>query len=383
LVTRQYILGNLDDPLLDSRLNVDRIPLDEATFTQALAVERKRTERTKSPFLLMLLEVDGDDDNLKRSADPLISTITALMAFSRDTDLIGWYKDRQTLGVIYTGLDAGDKRSIFNTFRSKVHDVLRAELPEVLFNRIKISFHIFPDDWEHGQPGRPSNATLYPDLTSNDNGNRLMLQAKRLIDIVGSCGMLVILSPLFLVISLAVKLTSKGPVFFRQQRVGRYGKTFVFLKFRSMYVNNDTTVHETYVKQMIASEAQPQSGTPDKPIFKIVNDKRITPLGKFLRRTSLDELPQFLNVLKGEMSLVGPRPPIPYELAAYKTWHRRRLLAVKPGITGLWQVTCRSTVQFDDMVRLDLRYASIWSLWLDLKILMRTPAAVVKGSGAH
>jgi lipopolysaccharide/colanic/teichoic acid biosynthesis glycosyltransferase len=356
--------------------------MDEATFTQALAIERKRTERTKSPFLLILLEIDGDDDKEQKTA-PLMSTTSALMTFSRDTDLVGWYKDRQTLGVIYTGLDAGDKRAISHTFRNKLHSVLRAELPEDLFDRIRISFHFFPDDWEQGKPERPSNATLYPDLASSDKGNRIMLQMKRMIDVVGSGVMLVILSPLFLVIALAIKLTSKGPVFFRQNRVGRYGKTFVFLKFRSMYVNNDTTVHEMYVKKMIASEAQPQSGSPDKPIFKIVNDKRVTPLGRFLRRTSLDELPQFLNVLKGEMSLVGPRPPIPYELAAYKTWHRRRLLAVKPGITGLWQVTCRSTVQFDDMVRLDLRYASIWSLWLDLKILLRTPAAVFKGSGAH
>jgi lipopolysaccharide/colanic/teichoic acid biosynthesis glycosyltransferase len=382
VATRQNFLGNLEDPLLDSRLNVDRTPLDEVTFKQALAIERKRTERTKSPFLLMLLEVEGDDDH-KQSAAPLISTTSALMTFSRDTDLIGWYKDREILGVIYTGLDAGDKCTILNTFESKMNNMLRAELPEDLFNRIRISFHFFPDDWEHGHPGRPSNAALYPDLTSNDNGNRLMLNMKRMIDVVGSCGMLVILSPFFLIIALAIKLTSSGPVFFRQQRVGRYGKTFVFLKFRSMYVNNDTKVHEEYVKKLIASEAQPHSGNPDKPIFKIVNDKRITPLGSFLRRTSLDELPQFLNVLKGEMSLVGPRPPIPYELAAYKTWHRRRLLAVKPGITGLWQVTSRSTVQFDDMVRLDLRYASIWSLWLDVKILLRTPAAVLKGSGAH
>ena len=383
MVTRQNILGDFEDPLLDSRLNVDRIPLDEATFTQALAVERKRTERSKSPFLLMLLEIDGDDDNQKSGAAPLISTTSVLTSFSRDTDLIGWYKDRQVLGVIYTGLHPGDKHTILNTFRSKLHNVLRAELPEDLFDRIKVSFHIYPDDWEHGQPGRPSNETLYPDLTIKDNRNRLMLQAKRLIDVVGSLGMLAVLSPVFLIIALAVKLTSKGPVFFRQQRVGRYGKTFVFLKFRSMYVNNDTTVHEVFVKKLIASETETQSGNSDKPVFKIVNDKRITPLGGFLRRTSLDELPQFLNVLKGDMSLVGPRPPIPYELAAYKTWHRRRLLAVKPGITGLWQVTCRSMVQFDDMVRLDLRYASVWSLWLDLKILIRTPAAVVKGSGAH
>lgn len=383
MVTRQNILGDFDDPLLDSKLNVDRVPLDEATFTQALAVERKRTERTKSPFLLMLLEIDGDNDNHRTSATPLISTTSVLASFSRDTDLVGWYKDRQVLGVIFTGLHAGDKRAIIHTFRSKLHNVLQAELPEDVFSRIRVSFHIFPDDWEHGQPGRPSNEALYPDLARKDNRNRLMLQAKRMIDIAGSLGMLVVLSPVFLVIALAVKLTSKGPIFFRQQRVGRYGKTFVFLKFRSMYVNNDTAVHEAYIKKLIANEAEAQPSNSDKPVFKIVNDRRITPLGKFLRRTSLDELPQFLNVLKGDMSLVGPRPPIPYELAAYKTWHRRRLLAVKPGITGLWQVTARSLVQFDDMVRLDLRYASVWSLWLDLKILLRTPAAVVKGSGAH
>lgn len=382
MVTRLSIPGDFDDPLLDSRLNVDRIPLDEATFTQALAVERKRTERTKAPFLLMLLEIEGDGDIQKTGEAHLVSTTAVLTSFCRDTDLIGWYKDREVLGVIYTGLHPGDKRSILNTFQSKLRNVLQAELPENLFDRIRVSFHIYPDDWEHGQPGRPSNEALYPDLKIKDKHNKMMLQAKRLIDIVGSFGMLVILSPLLLVIALAVKLTSKGPVLFRQQRVGRYGKTFVFLKFRSMYVNNDTTVHEVYVKKMIASEAEPQSTNSDKPVFKIVNDKRITPLGRFLRKTSLDELPQFLNVLKGDMSLVGPRPPIPYELAAYQTWHRRRLLAVKPGITGLWQVTSRSAVKFDDMVRLDLRYASTWTPWLDVKILLRTPGAVIKGSGA-
>jgi lipopolysaccharide/colanic/teichoic acid biosynthesis glycosyltransferase len=150
-----------------------------------------------------------------------------------------------------------------------------------------------------------------------------------------------------------------------------------------MLVNNDHSVHKEFVTKFIASEAskQPSNGHGGS-IYKLTGDPRVTRVGKFLRRTSLDELPQFLNVLKGEMSLVGPRPPIPYELAAYQTWHRRRLLEVKPGITGLWQVTGRSRVNFDEMVRLDLRYATSWSPSLDLSILIRTPIAVIKGEGA-
>ena len=150
-----------------------------------------------------------------------------------------------------------------------------------------------------------------------------------------------------------------------------------------MRINNDHTAHKEFVTKFIASQAnrQPANGGGEG-VFKLTNDPRITKVGKFLRRTSLDELPQFLNVLKGEMSLVGPRPPIPYELAAYQTWHRRRVLEVKPGITGLWQVTGRSRVNFDEMVRLDLRYATTWSPVLDFTILLRTPLAVIKGEGA-
>jgi lipopolysaccharide/colanic/teichoic acid biosynthesis glycosyltransferase len=189
-------------------------------------------------------------------------------------------------------------------------------------------------------------------------------------------------SPLLLAIAIAVKLSSRGPILFRQQRVGQYGRNFTFLKFRSMYVNNDNSVHQEFVKKLIAQDG----ATPAQEgqgVYKLTNDKRITRIGGFLRRTSLDELPQLFNVLRGDMSLVGPRPPIPYELAAYQTWHRRRVLEVKPGITGLWQVTGRSRVKFDEMVRLDLRYATNWSPWLDLKILLKTPLAVIKGSGAY
>jgi lipopolysaccharide/colanic/teichoic acid biosynthesis glycosyltransferase len=147
-----------------------------------------------------------------------------------------------------------------------------------------------------------------------------------------------------------------------------------------MYFANDSTIHKEYVTRYIAGRTKKQ----DKgiAIYKITNDPRVTPIGRLLRRTSLDELPQFFNVLCGEMSLVGPRPPVPYEFAAYDSWHRTRLLAVKPGITGLWQVEGRSRVEFDDMVRLDLRYASAWSLWLDIKILLKTPKAVLVGEGA-
>ena len=151
-----------------------------------------------------------------------------------------------------------------------------------------------------------------------------------------------------------------------------------------MKVDNDSRVHEEYVRKLIAGQAErkPSNGNGEG-VYKLTGDDRITRVGAFLRRTSLDEMPQFLNVLKGDMSLVGPRPAIPYEVVAYQTWHRRRVLEVKPGITGLWQVNGRSRVTFDEMVRLDLRYAKAWSPWMDIKILLLTPRAVVLGEGAH
>jgi lipopolysaccharide/colanic/teichoic acid biosynthesis glycosyltransferase len=203
------------------------------------------------------------------------------------------------------------------------------------------------------------------------------------MDVAGSGLLLTLSSPLLLLIAAAIKASSKGPVLFRQERVGQYGQQFTFLKFRSMHVNNDSSVHKEFVTKFITSKEHSNvSNTNGAEPYKLSNDKRVTRIGRFLRKTSLDELPQFLNVLKGEMSLVGPRPPIPYEVAAYETWHRRRVLEVKPGITGLWQVTGRSRVKFDEMVRLDLRYAATWSPWLDAKILLRTPMAVLKGTGA-
>ena len=374
--------SNLTDPLSESKSVVEREILNEETFKRMFAIERKRSERSKEPFLLMLLEA-GDHHASEKNGRALDNMVSALLSSSRETDVIGWYKDRCTVGVMFTGLMVDDKNSILSTILRRVSTTLLDELTLDQFNQVSISFHFFPDDWDQDKPGRPSNPTLYPDLLNSDNRKRSLLNIKRAMDIVGSALMLILCAPLLLIIALAVKISSRGPVLFRQPRVGQYGQSFTFLKFRSMHVNNDQSVHREYVAKLIANKAErePSNGNGEG-VYKLTNDKRITRVGKFLRRTSLDELPQFLNVLNGDMSLVGPRPPIPYELANYQTWHRRRVLEVKPGITGLWQVTGRSRVKFDDMVRLDLRYAISWSPWLDLKILLRTPIAVIKGAGA-
>jgi lipopolysaccharide/colanic/teichoic acid biosynthesis glycosyltransferase len=370
------------DPLIGCPSAGTHEVLNEGIFKRMIAVERKRTERSGEPFLLMLLET-GNPQSLERNEKALNNILSVLPLSIRDTDIIGWYKDRTTVGVIFTGLARKDKSSILSVILSKVSTTLRDQLTPDQFNQVSISFHFFPDDWDHDHRGRPSNPALYPDLLGPDKDLGSLLRIKQVMDILGSALMLILCTPLFLMIALAIKASSKGPVFFRQQRVGQYGRYFTFLKFRSMHTDNDPSAHKEFATKLIAGEIDhhPSSGN-GKITYKLTNDKRITRVGKFLRRTSLDELPQFVNVLKGDMSLVGPRPAMPYELAAYQTWHRRRVLEVKPGITGLWQVTGRSSVRFDEMVRLDLHYATSWSPWLDLKILMRTPRAVIGGAGA-
>ncbi len=205
---------------------------------------------------------------------------------------------------------------------------------------------------------------------------------KRLMDVIGSIVGIILLLPIMVIIAAVVKINSAGPVLFKQKRVGYKGKCFTFFKFRTMFVHNEDQLHQEYVSKLIHGEQdQINYGTKEKPCYKIVDDPRITPVGRFLRKTSLDELPQFFNVLKGEMSLVGPRPPIPYEVKEYQNWHLRRILEVKPGITGLWQVSGRSRTTFDEMVRLDIEYAKNWSLWLDMKILFKTFREVLTAQG--
>jgi lipopolysaccharide/colanic/teichoic acid biosynthesis glycosyltransferase len=373
-------VSHIADPLFDSISTEERIILNEESFKRMMAIERKRTERSREPFLLMLVE-GGNSQRAEKHNKPLDRILSAMLSSTRETDVVGWYKDQITVGVMFTGLSIDDKNAVLSTILSRVSAALRDELTSDQFSQISLSFHFFPDHWDHENSGRPSNPVLYPDLFSSNHEKHSLLVIKRAMDIAGSGILLLLCAPLLLMIAIAVKISSRGPVLFKQHRVGQYGRRFTFLKFRSMRVGNDPSVHREYVTKLIAGEAERVQASADGGgVYKLANDARITRLGMFLRKTSLDELPQFFNVLKGDMSLVGPRPPIPYELAAYQTWHRRRVLEVKPGITGLWQVTGRSRVKFDDMVRLDLRYATSWSPWLDLKILLRTPGAVIKGA---
>jgi len=206
---------------------------------------------------------------------------------------------------------------------------------------------------------------------------------KRMMDIVGSLIGIIFFFPLMFIIALMIKLTSDGPILFKQKRLGYLGKPFTFLKFRTMYVDCDEKLHQDYVHKLIRGETDSTNfGSSQQPLFKLENDPRITRIGRYLRKLSLDELPQFFNVLSGDMSLVGPRPPIRYELEEYQNWHFRRILEVKPGITGLWQVYGRSMTTFDEMVRLDLQYIREKSILLDLKILFKTFGAVFNTKGA-
>lgn len=360
----------------------ERAVLNPGTFRRMITLERKRSERSRKPFILLLLDMGDRPSNKNGKILRKISSV--LSASTRDTDVTGWYSDESVVGVMFTEISAEDSTSIPGTILARVTDTLRGNLALEQFNCVRISFHVFPQHWDEEDEGGTSNPTLYPDLSKREEGRKVSRVLKRTMDIVGSALALIVFLPVFLATAFAVKVTSKGPIFYRQRRIGQHGRSFVFLKFRSMHVNNDAGIHKEYVQKLIAGKAdkQPSNGN-GKGVYKLTKDPRVTRIGAFLRKTSMDELPQFINVLKGEMSLVGPRPPVPYEVEAYDIWHRRRLLEAKPGITGLWQVSGRSRVKFDEMVRLDLRYAKTSSPWIDIKILLRTPLAVVLGNGAH
>ena len=352
--------------------------LPEDLFIRLLSVERKRAERSRRQFVLMLVQL-GRTPQIEKRESVFQKVLLALSRSTRETDVRGWYQRDSIIGVILTEIDPTDINAVLNAVHNKVSIAMRVELNLRQVNDIHISFHLFPEDWDSQDEDSPADAKLYPDLL-NGHPKRVFHIVKRAMDLVGSVIALILFAPLFLLIAAAIKLTSKGPVLFKQERVGQYGRKFTFLKFRSMHLDSNPKIHQDFTRNFISGKIRsPGNQVP----FKLTLDPRVTPLGRWLRKTSLDELPQLINVLRGQMSLVGPRPPIPYELQSYDQWHRRRLLEAKPGITGLWQVKGRSKTKFDDMVRLDLEYARTWSPWLDLKILLRTPWAVLSAEGAY
>ena len=346
----------------------------EDLFRDVLIRERRRADRFDESFVLVLVS-----PKLKPAESPnWTSLIDALHTVKRDTDVLGWFERGSVLGLIVSEIDSSDS-SFAHEVESRVKQAIAARLD--VDARSDVSIRLYRHVGQTpGEPQTDEAASFLRELHAS-RGDRVRGALKRSLDVAGSATLLVFVAPLFLLIAGLVKLFSPGPVFFRQVRVGEYGKPFTMLKFRTMQVNNDQTIHKEFVSQLIKGTV-PTSGDTTATPFKISCDPRVTPIGRLLRKTSLDELPQVWNVLRGEMSLVGPRPPLCYEVEQYKSWHYRRVLEAKPGITGLWQVSGRSRTTFEDMVRLDLRYAKNCSAWTDIKILLATPRAVISGKGA-
>lgn len=355
------------------------ICLDQSLFRAALTRERKRAERANRAILLTLLDVrTPSGDGLQ--ADPA-GLPDVLSRLESEIDTLGWHTADSVLGLITPDLPQEEAQA-----RREQMDVeIRRELVDryglEVLERVVITTLLFPECLIGARDGLDVDPAFYPEFAVNRQARGSYHLLKRGFDVAVSCCLMIALAPLLLAIAVLVKWTSPGPVLFWQERVGRMMTPFRMCKFRTMYTNADHGVHHHYVSWFITASgtaAASDAGT----VFKLTNDTRITPVGRILRRTSLDELPQLWNVLIGEMALVGPRPPLPYELKQYKPWHRHRVLEAKPGITGLWQVVGRSRTTFDEMVRLDVQYVRTMTLWRDMKILLATPRAVITGKGA-
>lgn len=353
----------------------------EWLFKEAVVRERRRTDRSGLAMILLTVRVEKES---RTSADAIFGTVVvAMSAVMSEIDILGWIKPHVEMGIILPEIHVANLGTACETVETQVRKELCLRLDEDITSRISIRLRIYPEPQPLTEEDIPAiDPLLFPDIHLTQRKKTGFETVKRGMDIICSLGLLLVLSPVLLVIAALVKLSSPGPVLFRQVRIGQMMKPFMICKFRTMYANADHGIHHNYVKWFITSSDDKGVGQGKDKIYKLTSDPRITPIGHFLRKTSLDELPQLWNVLVGEMSLVGPRPPLWYELQQYKPWHRHRVLEAKPGVTGLWQVSGRSRTTFDEMVRLDLRYARQRSLWADIKILLATPMAVISGKGA-
>jgi lipopolysaccharide/colanic/teichoic acid biosynthesis glycosyltransferase len=346
--------------------------LPRSYFLGQLRREMRRADRSQTALSVAVFR-------LAQGASPADAAALArtLDDARRETDIVGQL-EVGTLAIICTDTGEAGVHSFIEKVNARAHGLPYA-----------VESATYPDQLFEGLTSDPGVVTA-PDslfVTEGTPPGSGEYALKRPLDIIGAFVALLLLSPLMLATAIAVRLSSPGPIIFRQTRLGRGGRPFAFYKFRSMVAGNNDQIHRDYVKSLINGENQKvdqQAGAGAAgPLYKIKADPRITPVGRFIRRTSIDELPQLFNVLKGDMSLVGPRPPLPYEAENYRSWHLRRLLDVRPGITGLWQVEGRSRVTFDEMVRMDLRYMRGCSLGLDLRLLARTVMVVLRDDGAR
>ncbi len=344
--------------------------LAKSQFFRQLQLEKRRTDRSKAPLSLIVFYTGAADGqrihHLKQLAE-------LLQRSKRETDILG-YLGEHRLALLLPDTNGVGVETLIRNLRGRAGDL-----------EYSTSSGTYPDQVFDGLLAPQTAPTEVFPLLIEDGPNTSSASAflKRAVDLAGATALIVLLSPLMAVTALAIAMTSRGPVIFRQVRLGRRGAPFVFYKFRSMITNADDHIHREYVQNLINGRHQEfNQGDVEDPLYKLKADPRVTRVGALIRVTSIDELPQLFNVLIGDMSLVGPRPPLLYEAEKYQSWHLRRVLEIRPGITGLWQVEGRSKTSFDDMVRLDLRYIRNCSMLLDIKILLKTVAVVLRRDGA-
>jgi exopolysaccharide biosynthesis polyprenyl glycosylphosphotransferase len=350
---------------------VDSTPFSRNYFLQLLRREKRRADRTHSPLSVVVYRVASDDK--KRTTLAINEMLHVIAGTVRETDIVGRLGS-SSVAILCPDTSAQGASQLMRKVAERAQHVFFSE------EAATYPDHHF-DELTSGEWSPPETHPLFIDefKSSNRDGYRV----KRFLDVVGALCAVVLFSPLMLLTAIAVAITSPGPIIFKQKRLGRSGVPFTFYKFRSMRTGNDDSIHRQYVQNLIKGDnAKVNQQTGTDPLYKIKSDPRVTSVGRLIRKTSIDELPQLFNVLKGDMSLVGPRPPLPYEAENYRSWHLRRVLDIKPGITGLWQVEGRSKVSFDEMVRLDLRYIRSCSLALDLRILLKTVLVVLTCDGA-
>jgi exopolysaccharide biosynthesis polyprenyl glycosylphosphotransferase len=362
ILVRIVLLRRIYQAQLGTRRKVTRILIVGAGVEGTRFLQRVRSSEALSYHVVGFVDDDASKQGTEIEGLAVLGTVDDLPRIAHETQA-----DQVFVAIPSLGQE--------NTL-TMMSRCMRAQIPVRLVSDI---LHLIASDTQmetiDGIPTYDVRA---------EGGSHLARFTKRAFDLTVSLTLLLLFFPLFLFIAALIKIFSPGPVLFKQVRAGQHGREFTMMKFRTMRLETDDSIHREYATRLITGQKLEFSDETRRreEVFKMTKDPRVTPVGHILRRTSLDELPQLLNVVTGDMSIVGPRPPIFYELNHYREWHRKRLRA-KPGLTGLWQVSGRSSVPFDEMVLLDLYYIDHWSLKTDLEILLRTLPVVVSGEGAY